>query len=89
MPTSSEETKIELVVEAIEALTLAQVVAVSPGLHGDGKAIAVKNVTDARDILKRCLREFLKPSLRVIAGNPQIDESIPYGGKGIDGMNLA
>ncbi len=65
------ETKIELVTEAIEALTLAQVVATSPACSEHERHVAVKNVGDARECLSKALRELLTPTLRVMSGAPR------------------
>jgi len=95
--TPAQQTKIELVVEAIEAMTLAQVVATSPVPHGD-RAMAVKNVADARECLAKALAEFLQPNLRIVERIDKVGEAsttlrktevVPYEGRGIDGMNLA
>lgn len=101
-PSPQTETKIELVVECIEALTLAQVVATSPACTEHERHIAVKNVSDAREVLAKSLRELLSPALRVVqtertdaVGDISTTlrrttaEIVPYGGRGIDGMNLA
>jgi hypothetical protein len=97
MSNPQQETKIELVTEAIEALVLAQTVCLQhPGV------VMHKQLTDARSCLRDALRTLLTPTLRVVT-NEKIDvvgeasstkrkivaETVPYGGKGIDGMNLA
>jgi hypothetical protein len=65
LPTMSpSETKIELVTEAIEALVLASVIAATAA--DKDRALNHRNVLDAREALKGCLREFLRPSLRVV-----------------------
>lgn len=81
------ETKIELVTEAIEAITLAQVVLCSGALDEHDRVMAAKNLTDARAVLSKALKVLLTPSLRVI--NNDHPEHVPFGGAGIDGMNLA
>jgi hypothetical protein len=84
-------TKIELVTEAIEALTLAQVVLCSGALSDHEQALSTKNLTDARASLSHALGILMTPTLRVLNGPGRIDppENVPYGGKGIEGMNLA
>lgn len=64
--TPAQQTKIELVVEAIEAMTLAQVVATSGACDEHEHHIAVKNVADAREVLAKALGEFLAPNLRIV-----------------------
>jgi hypothetical protein len=84
------ETKIELVTESIEALVLATVVAATAA--DKDHALNHQNVLDARETLKGSLRQFLAPSLRVVASEGQRflpPENVPYGGKGVEGMNLA
>jgi len=68
MSNPQQETKIELVTEAIEALTLAQVVATNPACSEHERHIAVKNVGDARECLSKALRSLLTPTLRVMGG---------------------
>ena len=82
------ETKIELVTEAIEALTLAQVVLCSGALSYHDQAMAAKNLIDARDVLSKAFKVLLTPTLRVL-NPPDPPEHVPYGGMGIEGMNLA
>jgi spore coat polysaccharide biosynthesis protein SpsF (cytidylyltransferase family) len=94
------ETKLELVTESIEALILAVVVATSAA--DKDRALNHQNVVDARAVLKGSLKEFLQPSLRVVQTQKRdevgdisttltrtVAEHVPYGGQGIDGMNLA
>jgi predicted amidohydrolase YtcJ len=59
-----ENTKVERMVEAIEALTVAVAVNVRP-MPGRGQ---FENVKAARADLSDALREFLKPTLRVAGG---------------------
>ncbi len=97
---STSETKIELVTEAIEALVLASVIAATAA--DKDRALNHQNVLDARHTLKGCLKEFLQPTLRVVQSQKTdrvgdisttltrtVAEQVPYGGMGIDGMNLA
>jgi hypothetical protein len=81
------ETKIELVTEAIEAITLAQVVLCSGALDEHDRAMAAKNLTDARAVLSKALKVLLTPTLRIV-NPPDPPENVPYGGMGIEGMNL-
>lgn len=92
------ETKIELVTESIEALVLASVIAATAS--DPDRALNHQNVLDAREVLKGSLREFLAPALRVVETTREDKvgnisriltrrERVPYGGQGIDGMNLA
>ncbi len=60
MSNPQQETKIELVTEAIEALVLAQVVALREGHSAMGQ------VVDARRAVSEALRELLTPTLRVV-----------------------
>jgi len=86
MSNPAVETKIELVTEAIELLVLATAVALGSG----DRAAHHQNVADARRSVHDALRELLTPTLRVFTNpTPPIPETVPYGGKGIDGMNLA
>lgn len=80
------ETKIELITEALEALMLAQVVLCSGALDEHDRAMATKNLVDARAILSRAFKVLLTPTLRVLNGLPS--EKAPYGGMGIEGMGL-
>jgi hypothetical protein len=83
-------TKIELVTEAIEAMTLAQVVLCSGALSDHDQALNAKNLVDARVTLSEALKILMTPTLRVLNGvPPSPPEHVPYGGAGIDGMNLA
>lgn len=87
---ASSETKIELATEAIEALVLAVIVATAPASNPDEQRANHRNVVDAREIVKAALKELLAPALRVITNpTPPVAEVVPFGGKGIDGMNLA
>lgn len=99
MSNPQQETKVELVTEAIEALVLATVVAhtsATPNIHH-------ADVADARANVSFALRALLQPVLRVVTSE-KIDEVhgvasttlrktktevVPYQGKGIEGMNLA
>lgn len=84
------ETKIEMFVEAVEALTLAQVVATSPACDDHEREIAMKNIVDARACLSTAFREVMTPTLRVLNGPGATPvERVPYGGAGIEGMHLA
>jgi hypothetical protein len=64
---STNETKIELVTEAIETLVVAVVAATS---SHDTRASAAhhQNVVDARALVASALAELVKPTLRVLAG---------------------
>jgi hypothetical protein len=59
---TTQETKIELVTEAVEALVLATVTAHvlpdTPNKH--------QNISDARGELARALKELLTPTLRLV-----------------------
>lgn len=62
---TSPDTKIELVVESIEALTLAQHAQLSS--HDTRHSLAkMQDVVDARENLKTALSDFLRPSLRIV-----------------------
>ena len=86
------ETKLELVTEAIEALVLATVVGVTH-IGQPVKNNIHQNIVDARQSVHDALQTLLTPTLRVVTGGlPQkrvATEFVPYGGEGIDGMNLA
>ena len=83
-------TKIEMVTEAIEQLTLAQVVLCSGTLSQHDQMLNAKNLVDARANVSAALKELMTPTLRVLNGiHPEPPENVPYGGKGIEGMNLA
>lgn len=77
MPSTSVNTKVEFVTEAIEALVLAQVVAVAPSRNEDERALAVKNVGDARAVLSKSLHTLLEPTLRVVTNNQHRDICTP------------
>lgn len=84
-------TKIEIVTEAIEALVLATVIATQNTSSAHQREINHQNVLDARAIVSKSLRTLLTPTLRVVNGTPpriDLPENVPYGGKGIEGMNL-
>jgi hypothetical protein len=83
-------TKIELVTEAIETLTLAQVHLCSPSLSDHDRMRQAKNLADARACLADALRILLQPTLRVVTNSapPAPPENVPYGGEGISGMGL-
>lgn len=67
MPNAAQEAKIELVTESIEALALATVVATLPGASDSRERAANhQNVVDAREVLRKSLRELLAPALRVL-----------------------
>lgn len=69
MPNAAQEAKIELVTESIEALVLATVAATLPSASdGNERAANHQNVVDAREVLRKSLRELLAPSLRVLPG---------------------
>lgn len=98
MSNPQQETKVELVTEAIEALVLATVVAhtsATPNIHH-------ADVADARANVSFALRALLQPVLRVVTSEKTDKigdisttlrktktEVVPYQGKGIEGMNLA
>ena len=89
MPTVSVATKIELVTEAIESMTLAQVILCSGALSDHDQALNTKNLVDARANLSEALKVLMAPTLRVLSSTPaeaEPVEHIPYGGKGIEGM---
>lgn len=65
-PTSSAETKVELLTEAIEALVLAQVVAITSRHISTPATRLALDVVDARANLSAALHEFTKPTLRVV-----------------------
>jgi len=79
--TDTSETKLELLAESIEAMTLAQVVATSPACSDHEREIAMKNVVDAREALRKALRGFLVPTLRVVETAETRKASLPYGAK--------
>lgn len=102
---STSETKIELVTEAIEALVLATVVAktgTDPTLrvaHHQNVVDARAAVADALKILltptlrivstetEQRVGEMSSTKRRVVTDFSA--EKVPYGGRGVDGMNLA
>ena len=93
---SAQETKIELVAEAIEALVLATVIAVAPARNPDEHRANHRNLMDARDNVRGALKELVTPTLRVVSNplpakfhvvkNPPV-ETAQFPG-GIDDMNL-
>jgi hypothetical protein len=91
MSNPQQETKIELVTEAIEALVLAQCVLLRPGHDTSSGPRAHEDLLNARMEVHAALKELLKPTLRVVA--PTMGKTpetvVPYAGQGIDGMNLA
>jgi hypothetical protein len=101
MPNPQQETKIELVTEAVEALVLASVIA-NAAQPGPQKTMFYESVVDARRVLHDALACLLAPTLRVVQSQRRdqvgdiattltrtVAEVVPYGGLGIDGMNLA
>jgi hypothetical protein len=84
MQNPQQITKIELVTEAIETLVLATVVAQGSG----DRAAHHQNILDARKTVHDALAMLLQPTLRVFTNEKKIDESIPYGGEGISGMDI-
>lgn len=84
-------TKIELVTEAIEEMTLAQVVLCSGTLNMNETERATVNLVGARKNLSEALKILMTPTLRVLNGGnwpaPK-PEHVPYGGEGIEGMRL-
>lgn len=95
------ETKIELVTEAIEALVISTV---AHQLNPAGANTNYDNVRTARKEVHDALANLLQPTLRVVHSNEDVRqvgglkrtitktdvrEIVPYGGEGIDGMNLA
>jgi hypothetical protein len=98
MSNPQQTTKIEQVTEAIEALVLAQTVAITSG----GGSHFHEQILIARTELADALKALLTPTLRVVTTEKTdtvghistklsrtVAEAVPYGGKGIDGMNLA
>lgn len=74
MPSPSDETKIELVTEAIEALVLAVIVAAIPSPSDDSeRAMHHKNVVDGRAAVAKALATCLAPGLRIVASNRHKD----------------
>lgn len=61
---TSNETKIELVTESIEALVLATVVAATGA--DKNRAMNHQNVLDAREVVASSLKALLTPTLRVV-----------------------
>lgn len=90
MSEAAKNTKIELVTEAIETLVKTCVAGQAPNITGDAARRQFELVQEARIALADSLRVLLQPTLRVL-DNPSLPpaEKIPYGGQGIDGMNLA
>lgn len=90
MSNAFTETKIELVTESIEALVLATVITATAA--DKDRALNHQNVLDARAALAVALRQFTAPTLRVIASSEGerflAPENVPFGGKGVEGMNL-
>ena len=70
-----QETKIELVTEAIEALVLATVVAAAPARNPEVGRANYENVVEARSCVAKALREFLAPTFRVIS-NPKLPDPV-------------
>lgn len=69
MANESQETKIELVTEAIEALVLATVVATLPSpADGAERRTNHQNVVDARATVAKALATCLAPALRIAGG---------------------
>lgn len=66
MPQSTQETKIELVTEAIDALVLATVIAQSPTAPHRNRTRYQQDVLSAREEVRKSLRELLTPTLRVV-----------------------
>ena len=60
----AETTKVERLVEGIEALVVASVVLNTA--HDAVRPVKMLDVKDARDELGAALREFLRPSLRLV-----------------------
>jgi hypothetical protein len=75
MSNPAQETKVELVTEAIETLVLAQVVALRPDHDRYSGPRAHENVALARKCLHDALKELLTPTLRVMT-NTKL-ETIP------------
>jgi len=75
---TSNDTKIELVTEAIEALVLAQVIAMNPACNEHERHIAAKNVIDARKVIRDSLKTLLTPTLRIIDHIPAPDARPTY-----------
>jgi hypothetical protein len=88
MSNPQQETKIELVTEAIETLVLATVVATLPSRNPEEQRANHQNVVDARVTVSNALRELLQPTLRVVSDNPAPVKRPKFPG-GIDDMNLA
>jgi hypothetical protein len=61
--------KVELVVEAIEALVLATVVSATDIGRAPRQA-NYENLCNARDAIRESLHDLLKPTLRVVTGGP-------------------
>jgi hypothetical protein len=88
MTSPQEETKIELVTEAIEALILATVVVTLPARNPEEHRANHRNVVDARVTVSNAFRALLQPTLRVVSDNPAPVKRPKFPG-GIDDMNLA
>lgn len=76
---ANENTKIELLTEAIETLVLASVAAAlhAPRAHLDigeyaQNIMLMQNVHDARECLAESLRVFLRPTLRIVNPEPVV-----------------
>lgn len=83
-----QNTKIEIVTEAIESLVLA-VVEATRSHDAAASAANHQNVLDARQNVRDSLAEFLKPTLRVVEKvEIKEQEKALFGGLGISGMNL-
>jgi hypothetical protein len=98
MTNAAQETKIELVTEAIEALVLATVAAHTISTS-QANAINRQNVLDARRVVHDAFKHLLQPVLRVTSTERHdqvgdisttkrkvVSELTPYRGEGIDGM---
>jgi len=68
MSNPQQETKIELVTEAIEALVLAEIIAVT---HGGGSHFH-EEVLIARTGVHDALKELLQPVLRVVSDTKRV-----------------
>jgi hypothetical protein len=68
MPNESQEMKIELLTETIEALVLATVAATIPSPDdGNERRAKHQNVVDARATLAKALATCLAPALRIVS----------------------
>jgi hypothetical protein len=74
-----QETKIELVTEAIETLVLATVIAVAPARNPEEHRANHQNVVDARATVSAAFRELLAPTFRLVpkSSDTLVERTLP------------